>query len=130
MAVSGTTQNSASEPSPGAMPALQLNQTRWPAGAVSASATVPTPCVPGTYGTAGAPKYEVPEAQSRSSGLMGAAVTRISAWPGLRPGTGCGPYRGGSPWRWRTAARMAGAPPSPPPGGPGLAIAGVMTPSS
>src|SRR5262245_1995009 len=130
-AVSGTAQSSAIEPSPGAMPALQLNQTRWPAGAPSASATMPTPWVPGTYGSAGAPKYEVPEAPSRSSGLTGAAVTRIRAWPGPRPGTGCGPYRGGSPWRWRTAARMAGAPPPPPPcSAAGLAIAGIMTPAS
>ena len=71
------------------MPAAQLNQTRWPAGMPSASATVPTPCVPGTYGSAGWPKYEVPEAQSRSRGLTGAAVIRISAWPGRRPGAGC-----------------------------------------
>ncbi len=50
------THNSAIAPSPGAMPALPLNQTRWPAGELSASSTTPTPCVPGTYGSAGAPK--------------------------------------------------------------------------
>ena len=53
---SGTTHHSAMEPSPGRMPALELNQTRCPATMPSASSTTPTPWVPGTYGSAGAPK--------------------------------------------------------------------------
>ena len=40
------------------------------------------------HGTAGRPRYDVPEAQSRSSGTTGAAVTRTSVRPGVAPGAG------------------------------------------
>ncbi|WP_324278047.1 hypothetical protein [Blastococcus brunescens] len=49
------------------------------------------PCTPGTYGTAGRPKYEVPEAASWSSGTIGAAVTRTTLRPAAGTGSGCSP---------------------------------------
>ena len=76
---SATATASAMLPSPGAIPADVGNHTAWPS-------TVPTPCTPGTYGVRGTPKYDVPEAQSRSSGVIGAAVTRTSTSPA--PGVG------------------------------------------
>ncbi len=68
-------------PSPGAIPADVANHTGRP------SAT-PTPWTPGTYGVAGTPKYDVPVAHSRSSGLIGAAATSTST-----PSPGSGPGR-------------------------------------
>ena len=65
-------------PSPELIPADVANQTRVAGASRSDSRTTPTPCTPGTYGVAGAPKYDVPVAQSRSSGVIGAAVTSTS----------------------------------------------------
>ena len=62
-------------PSPGPVPAGVANHTGVPGGSPSASRTRPTPCTPGTYGSAGGPKYDVPLAHSTSSGVMGAAAT-------------------------------------------------------
>ena len=117
IAVSGTTHSWAMEPSPGRMPAVQLNQTRWPAGMSSASAMTPTPWVPGTYGSAGAPKYEVPEAQSRSSGLIGRGrhpdqcLARLrGAAPGATRPPGARRGGGGPPPAWsRATSAVTGA---------------------
>jgi hypothetical protein len=65
-------------PSPGAIPAEVANHTGRPA-------RVPTPWTPGTYGVPGTPKYDVPEAHSRSSGTIGAAATSTRT---PSPGTG------------------------------------------
>ena len=46
--------------------------------------TIPTPCTPGHVRHRRQPKYEVPEAQSRSSGVIGAAVTATSSSPARR----------------------------------------------
>ena len=61
------------------------------------TSTVPTPCTPGTYGVAGTPKYEVPVAHSRSSGVIGAASTRMSTSPVPRRGTDRCSTRGTEP---------------------------------
>ena len=78
----GTAAASAMLPSPGAIPADIGNHTACPS-------TVPTPCTPGTYGVRGTPKYDVPEAHSRSSGTIGAAVTPHQHL--ARAGLGLGP---------------------------------------
>ena len=101
-ASSGTAHRSARVPSPGRIPAVVATKTRVPVARVPERSTTPTPWVPGTYGVAGRPKYDVPEAQSWSSGTIGAAVTATTVLP---TGCGCSPYRGGSPGVCRTAAR-------------------------
>jgi hypothetical protein len=68
---SGTAARSAMLPSPGAIPAGVGNHA-------IRSPIRPTPCTPGTYGVAGCPKYDVPVAHSRSSGVIGAASTSTS----------------------------------------------------
>src|SRR5262245_60516633 len=90
-------------PSPGRMPAVVGNQNDRPS-------CVPTPCTPGTYGVAGTPKYDVPLAHSRSSGVIGAAVTstRTSPAPGVGVVhlTSCG----GSPGECNDNAQLMPAP--------------------
>ena len=51
----------------------------------------------GIGGVAGTPKYEVPDAQSRSSGTIGAAVTRIRRCPSPGAGASRSPTAGGCP---------------------------------
>ncbi len=92
MSTGVTAYRSARVPSPGAMPADDATQTRRP------SSVTPTPWTPGTYGRAGWPKYDVPEAQSRSSGTIGAAVIRTSTCPSAGVGSGWSAYDAGSPW--------------------------------
>ena len=89
-------------PSPGAIPADIGNHTACPS-------TVPTPCTPGTYGVRGTPKYDVPEAQSRSSGVIGAAVTRTSTSPGPGTGSARSTTAGGSPGLCSSTARIGHA---------------------
>ena len=85
-------------PSPGAIPAEVANHTGVPAGTAAVPcSTTPTPWTPGTYGVAGTPKYDVPVAQSRSSGAMGAALTRIVTSPGRGDGGSRRRTAGGSP---------------------------------
>ena len=71
------------------MPADDETHTRRP------SSVTPTPCTPGTYGRAGAPKYDVPDAHNRSSGTSGAAVIRTSTCPSVGVGSGWSAYDGG-----------------------------------
>ena len=86
---SGTAQRSARLPSPGAIPAESRRTTPASRPAALGCSTTRPPARPGTYGSAGAPKYDVPDAHSRSSGTTGAAVTRTSDVPvGRRPGRG------------------------------------------
>ena len=77
-------------PWPGAMPADVGNQTVRPS-------ISPTPCTPGTYGVAGFPKYEVPVAHSRSSGVIGAARTSTSTCPSAGSGGSRSATTGGLP---------------------------------
>ena len=58
---------------------------------ITASPVVPLDllCASGTYGRAGAPKYDVPDAHNRSNGTTGDAVTRTSTWPSVAVGPGC-----------------------------------------
>ena len=54
---------------------------------------------------AGRPKYDLPEATSRSSGTIAAAVTVTSVCPGRRAGSGWSRTTGASPGVSSTAAR-------------------------
>ena len=83
---------------------------RWSANhtAVPAS-SVPTPCTPGTYGVRARRSTTCPDAQSRSSGVIGAAVTVTSTSPGPGSGSARSATCGGSPGRAQLA-RPASAP--------------------
>ena len=63
---------------------------------------------PGRRAAAGAPKYDVPEAHSRSSGTTGTAVTRDQGWPSRPPGRRTLATSGGRPGVCITTARTAG----------------------
>src|SRR5699024_3338061 len=102
---SGTAQRVLMLPSPGTIPAEVENHTAVPGRSVPPERTTPTPCTPGTYGTAGGPTYDVPVAHSTSSGVMGAAATSTSAAPSAATGTSRRSTTGGSPCRCSTAAR-------------------------
>lgn len=98
-ASSRTAANWAMLPSPGAMPAPVGNQTVRPA-------CRPTPWTPGTYGVRGRPKYEMPLAHSRSSGVSGAACTSTRTSPSPGRGGSRSATRGGPPGSVISAARI------------------------
>ena len=76
-------------PSPGAMPALELNRTRSPGRGAVGFGHGADPLRPGPYGSAGAPKYKVPEARQveRVDRGRGDPDQRLA---GTAPGAGCG----------------------------------------
>ena len=75
-------------PSPAPIPAGVANQTRVPTGRDAESRTLRPPAPPARTAWPGIPKYDVPVAQSRSSGVIGAASTSTSgvAVPGRAAG--------------------------------------------
>ena len=86
---SGTAHRSARLPSPGAIPADGRENTRVPGATTADCSTTPTPCTPGTYGSAGGPKYDVPRGAQqvqRDDRRRGDADDRLPPRPARDPG--------------------------------------------
>ena len=108
---SGTAHRSARLPSPGRHAGrASRTKTRVPGGQHVDRSTTPTPWTPGTYGHRRAARSRrCRRRTSRSSGTIGAAVTRTTC-ARRRPGSGCSPYAGGLP-RLGAGRRRARRPP-------------------